>query len=175
MIIEITIPGLWLVVLLVVFQFKHFLADFPFQNGYMLRKFSSVPSVWVPALTAHAGVHGFMTFSIALLFLAQTRHDLFIVPAFMLGLTDFIIHFGMDRFKASPNYLGRFKALSSEEYKAGEYFVKHPFTSSEGWKEWQDRKRSNKYFWWSLGLDQTVHHLTHYYIIYKLLGFYVTA
>jgi hypothetical protein len=167
MIIEISIPWLWLAVLLVVFQLKHFLADFPFQNGYMLRKFSSVPSVWVPALSAHAGVHAFMTFSIALIFLAQTRHDLFIIPAVMLGLTDFIIHFGMDRFKASPNYLGRFKAMSSKEYAAGALW--------ESYEAWEEKKRDNKYFWWSLGLDQMVHHLTHYYIIYKLLTLFVTA
>jgi hypothetical protein len=175
MIIEVSFPWLWLAVLLVVFQLKHFLADFPFQNGYMLRKFSSESSVWVPALAAHAGVHGFMTFGISLIFLAQTRSDLFIIPAFMLGLTDLIIHFWMDRFKASPNYLGRFKALSGAEYKAGEYFVKHPLTSSEAWKEWQEQKRGNTYFWWSLGLDQMVHHLTHYYIIYRLVTFYFTA
>lgn len=29
--------------------------------------------------------------------------------------------------------------------------------------------QSNKFFWWSLGLDQMVHHLTHYIIIYLII------
>ena len=64
-----------------------------------------------------------------------------------------VVHFTMDRIKASPNMLGRFKPLTKETYPtANEAAIK-----------------SNTYFWWSLGLDQGVHHLTHYVIIWWLV------
>ena len=56
-----------------------------------------------------------------------------------LALLDFAIHFTMDRIKSGPRYLGRYN----------------------------DRDRPG--FWNALGLDQMVHHLTHYYIIYMLV------
>lgn len=56
-----------------------------------------------------------------------------------LALFDFAVHFLMDRIKSGPRYLGRFN---------------DPAKSS---------------FWICLGLDQMVHHLTHYAIVYWLL------
>lgn len=31
-------------------------------------------------------------------------------------------------------------------------------------------EEDNPKFWWSLGADQGVHHLTHYFIIYIMIG-----
>lgn len=132
--------------LLVIFQIKHFVADYPLQNSYMLRKFLPGKEFILP-LSAHCLVHAVYTFLIALSFNQTLKFSL------VLALLDFIIHFIMDRIKASPNILGRFKPLTAKEY---------PYANDE-------EKKSNKYFWWSLGLDQAVHHLTHYFLIYLIL------
>lgn len=56
-----------------------------------------------------------------------------------LALVDFTIHFLFDRFRSGPRYLGRFN----------------------------DPKAS--IFWWVLGGDQMLHHLTHIWIIWMLI------
>lgn len=115
-----------IMVLLVVYQIKHFLADYIFQGRYMLGKFKD--KGWVLPLSCHVAVHGIMTLMIALVY-----GSLFWVAVGVMVL-DMVVHFVMDRVKASPKMLGRFPS-------------------------------SQKEFWWSLGLDQMVHHLTHYAII----------
>lgn len=120
----------WLFFLFILFQLKHFLADFVFQNVYMLQK--SRPS-WdfVPPLAIHCGVHAIMTLAIVC----------WIKPSvWWLAPLDFFVHFTMDRIKAGPRYLGRFGDLKS------------------------------KAFWVTFGLDQMVHHLTHIYICWVLIG-----
>lgn len=156
-----------LFVLLIVYQIKHFLADYPLQGAYMLKKFMGGWD-WVLPLAAHAGVHGLFTLAICLI-VAPTM--------WWLALVDFVIHFTMDRIKASPNLLGRFKALSGSEFMQ----IKPLLEDVERWqgagytnfpddhKDALARMRNNTYFWWSLGLDQMVHHLTHYLIIFLLL------
>ena len=60
---------LWdLACLMVVFQTKHFLCDYPLQNEYMLGKFKP-GSDWVLPLGAHALVHALVTLSIGLVYL----------------------------------------------------------------------------------------------------------
>lgn len=155
-------------ILLIVYQLKHFLADYPLQGQYMLRKFSPVPSVWIPALAAHAGVHASFTYVIAFVF---TRSPSFSISVAFL---DFLVHFGMDRIKASPHLLGRYKSLSANEYAI---YSKIASSKSEHHNAVMACKTyidGNKYFWWSLGLDQMVHHLTHYYIIYLIVHYMVT-
>lgn len=56
-----------------------------------------------------------------------------------LALVDFASHFVMDRVKSSPKMLGRFS----------------------------DKNKSS--YWNCFGLDQMVHHLTHYFIIFSLV------
>ncbi len=112
--------------LLVIYQLKHFICDYPLQNAYMLGKFKE--SGWVKPLLAHTGIHAIATFLIAFAFT-----NLFFL-SLSLAAFDLVIHFIMDRVKASPKMLGRFDI-------------------------------KDKRFWWSLGLDQMVHHLTHYAII----------
>lgn len=118
----------YIFLLLVVFQAKHFLCDFPLQGRYMLGKFKGGWG-WVLPLAAHAAVHAVFTLAIVC----------FLKPhLWWLSLVDFMAHFAIDRVKASPNLLGRWKP-------------------------------DNKYFWIALGVDQTAHHLTHYWILAMLL------
>lgn len=115
--------------LLLIFQVKHFLADYPLQTTWMLGKFKPDWSFFWP-LTLHCLVHAWFT-AVIVTAIDPTK--------WWLAVVDFVIHFVMDRIKAGPKYLGR-------------YNVKE------------------KKFWWSLGLDQSVHHLTHYFIIWSLVA-----
>lgn len=115
--------------LLLIFQVKHFLADYPLQTTWMLGKFRPDWSFFWP-LTLHCLVHTWFT-AVIVTAIDPTK--------WWLAIVDFVIHFVMDRIKAGPKYLGR-------------YNVKE------------------KQFWWSLGLDQSVHHLTHYFIIWSLVA-----
>jgi hypothetical protein len=129
--------------LLILFQMKHFIADFPLQTPYMLGKFKA--EGWVLPLLAHCSVHSVFTLCIVLYF----------APAFWwVALLDFLFHFTMDRIKASPHFLGRFKTLSANEFA----------TASK------QSLRYNTFFWWSLGFDQMFHHLTHYLLIWIILS-----
>jgi hypothetical protein len=130
--------------LVIIYQLKHFLADYPLQRRYMLGKFRPDWGFVMPLL-AHVGVHGVMTFIITVGFVGW--------QAIPLTLFDMTIHFFMDRIKASAKYLGRYKPLTAETA---------PKATPEQWQ-------SNDHFWWSLGLDQMVHHLTHYAIIWWCL------
>lgn len=115
--------------LLILFQLKHFLADYPLQGKYMLGKFKD--SGWVAPLSAHCGVHAFFTLCISLALVSWEY-------AIALACFDFVVHFIMDRVKASPRLLGRYAPTESK-------------------------------FWYALGFDQMVHHLTHYAIVAILI------
>ncbi len=167
--------------LLLLFQFKHFIADYPLQGAYMLGKFKE--KGWILPLFAHVAVHGVFTFVISL----------FVAPWYLamgLAYMDMFIHFFMDRIKASPYYLGKFKALSAKEFKDMAEKEKHldadmlaaidnPLTSptetlqrvhnrSEFLHEAKKQKLYNKLFWMALGFDQLIHHLTDLLVIYIL-------
>ena len=92
--------------LLVVFQLKHFVADFPLQNHYMLQKKKSDWS-FVPPLALHCAIHGGLTLIIVCLVQPQL---------WWLSIFDFVIHFTMDRIKAGPRYLGRFHDVSKTSF-----------------------------------------------------------
>jgi hypothetical protein len=149
--------------LLIIYQIKHFLCDFPFQTPYMMGKFKG-GCEWIGPLSAHAGAHAIATTSIALFFKPEL--------ALVLGMLDFFAHFCVDRVKASPRMLGRFKALSGAEYveatAASRWTSNHPELEMHK-KNAFKRLKSNTYFWWALGADQMAHHLTHYLIIFLLL------
>lgn len=140
-------------VLMVIFQFKHFIADYPLQGAYMLGKFKK--KGWVLPLLAHVGVHG--------LFTAIIAAPINLALAIPLALLDMTLHFIMDRIKASPDMLGRYRALSKTEVDA---LIKPGAFNPEYVK---DRFEENTYFWWSLGVDQMVHHLTDILIIFLLV------
>ena len=95
-----------LILLLVVYQVKHLIADFVLQNVWMLQKNSPGWNFVLP-LSIHCGVHAAATLAIALYFNPA---------AWWLAIFDFAIHFAMDRIKASPRYLGRFHDMRSKAY-----------------------------------------------------------
>ena len=90
-----------LFILLIMFQIKHFAAAFPLQTQYMLGKFKK--DDWILPLPAHATVHAFITLVIAL----ASSNSLYVIV--FVTIVDFIIHFIMDRIKASPDLLGKWK------------------------------------------------------------------
>lgn len=130
--------------LLIVFVIKHFLADFPLQTPYMLGKFKQDWG-FVPPLLAHVGVHAAFTFAISIWF--------GIWQAFCLAAFDATVHFVMDRIKASKKYLGRFKPLTEETY-----FGATP-----------EQLKSNRWYFYSLGIDQGIHTLTDMFVVWCLV------
>jgi hypothetical protein len=88
--------------LLIIFQVKHFLADFPLQGKYMLGKFKREMRDWFFPLVAHGLVHASFTFGIVWYFKDP-------LSAAALAMIDFNLHCFMDRIKASPNIWGRYK------------------------------------------------------------------
>jgi hypothetical protein len=111
--------------LLIVFQIKHFLSDFPLQTPYMMGKFKK--QGWVIPLLTHCLMHS--TFTLAILSVLG-KPNLLWLPA-----VDLVCHFIIDRVKATLPY----------------------------------RDPSKSSFWCSLGIDQMMHHLTHYFIIWMIV------
>lgn len=167
--------------LLVMFQFKHFIADYLLQGEYMLGKFKAKFKEALLPLASHCSVHLVFTFVITF----RLTDNAYL--GIKLGLFDFIVHFIMDRIKADPKLLGRYKAMTGEEYVKAKENIKEGnllmyksdsvsnvnirlfskgvklFDAAEG------KLKSNKYFWWSLGVDQMVHHLTDLAIVYFMV------
>lgn len=132
-----------LFLLLTIFQLKHFLADYVFQTERHLAKFLPDWRFFWP-LVDHCAIHAIMTLGILTAYGA--------LHLWYLVIFDFVIHFTMDRIKASPNYLGRYKSLCSHDYQHREYIR---------YDKWNLKVKSNSRFWKSLGFDQWVHHSTH--------------
>lgn len=161
--------------LLVAFQIKHLVADYLLQGyplaNYMLGKFRPGRD-FIGPLAAHCGVHAVLTLILAIGAGAGFWLTLKVV------VLDFATHFVMDRLKAGPKYLGRFKPFrgTADDYaqELRRTAVYHR-TKSMGrvpeatYVEAHRSIRDNALFWQSLGLDQCVHHLTHYLIIYLLI------
>jgi hypothetical protein len=148
--------------LLIAYQIKHWLCDFPLQTPYMIGKFKETG--WIAPLAAHAGVHAAFTAVIAL-FCAASVWTILLVAAL-----DFTLHFTMDRIKASPKLMGRWKPVTGPEYLRFTGILNHtdgnPIPHAEQtYKEAESRLRGNTLFWLALGFDQCFHHLTHYLII----------
>lgn len=153
-------------ILLFLFQVKHFISDFILQTEYMLGKFKT--EGWILPLTCHCLVHVGFTLVIALMFNPSV--------ALSVSVIDFVIHFTMDRIKASPKMLGKYDAINKKE------FIQYANRLSDCKKDkclhWEiprlensmlSRKKENTMFWRALGIDQGVHHLTHYFIIYMIV------
>jgi hypothetical protein len=123
-------------VLLVAFQAKHFICDFPLQTKYHLGKFKPGWDFLAP-LASHCGIHAVCTGAIS-------SYAMWYTPGkrgLVLGLVafDFVCHFVMDRIKAGPKWLGRFNDITQKPY------------------------------WLALGVDQSWHHCTHYFVIWWLV------
>jgi len=76
-------------ILMPLFYLKHYYADFPLQNGYMLQK--GKDKSWILPLATHAGVHA--GFTLIIILLANPKFA-------YLALLDFVLHFMIDRVKA---------------------------------------------------------------------------
>jgi hypothetical protein len=88
-----------LVLVLVIFQVKHLLADFTLQTQWMYVGKEALRG-WFAPLAAHAGVHAAMTLAIVLWF----------NPAlWWLAAVDFVIHGTVDRGKGVAGRLFRVK------------------------------------------------------------------
>lgn len=87
--------------LLVIYQLKHFVCDYPLQTPYMLGKMNQTN--WFFPLLSHASVHAIFTLAIVLVFTQA------LMLAIAIALYDLITHFVIDRIKANPNLGGRFK------------------------------------------------------------------
>jgi len=82
-----------LFLLLLGFQVKHFLADYPLQFAYMYENKGKLGG-WVRPLSDHSLVHATFTFFITVGFVGVSI-------ALALGAFDYITHFLTDRWKAS--------------------------------------------------------------------------
>ncbi len=108
-------------ILLVVFQVKHYLGDFPLQVRWMLNKIADGWEFFLP-LACHCSVHGAMTL---LIVLVVNPH------LWWLAGVDMVIHFFLDRLKAGRKYLGRFNDRNKSSYWNALGFdqMAHHFTS----------------------------------------------
>ena len=118
-----------LFVLLAIYQFKHFIADFILQNNYMLKKIRPGWDFILP-LALHCLLHAGLTLVICLFYRPSV---------WWLALVDFGVHFATDRIRSGPRYLGRYNDVHQT------------------------------LFWWILGLDQLIHHLTHLWIVWMIV------
>lgn len=161
--------------LLFAFQIKHLVADYLLQGyplaNFMLGKFRPGPD-FVGPLAAHCAVHAALTGILAI----ATGAGFSLISGVVV--LDFTAHFVMDRLKAGPKYLGRFKAFrgTADEYvqmsRRTAVYERTLELKRPPEKMYEDAYRAmwnNTLFWWSLGLDQCVHHGTNYLIIYLLL------
>jgi hypothetical protein len=96
----------WLFILLILFQIKHFVGDFPLQKLYMLQKTRSGWDFALP-LASHCLVHAILCLAIIL----PLRPDLW-----WLAILDFVVHFIMDRIKSGPKYLGRYSSYTQNGF-----------------------------------------------------------
>lgn len=153
------------IALMVVYQFKHLICDYLFQ-GYpffpsMNLKFSPDPRIASIALAKHCSTHFIFTFVIAGIVSNSLK------MAVGLSVIDFVSHFIMDLIKANPSMLGRYKPMDSATYY--DCIQKINSDSAAARSEVHTIMMRNTYFWWSLGLDQTVHHLIHILIVFMLV------
>lgn len=116
------------VLILLLFEIKHYLADKTFQGAWCWGK-TLVNYQWIIPLTKHVMVHIIGSFIILILL---DRLDLI-----WLLYVEFIVHFTMDRIKSAPYMLGRFKGT--------------------------------KWNMHTVILDQSVHQLNYFYMVFILL------
>ena len=82
-----------ILVLLLFLQIKHFICDYPLQNAFMLQKANK--EKWVIPLFVHSLVHSVGTFIVFVYFSLKF--------AIIFAIADLVLHFIVDRIKASPN------------------------------------------------------------------------
>lgn len=162
--------------ILVLYQIKHFLCDYPLQTDYMLGKFKEHPH-YIKPLAAHAGVHALFTLVLVAFYNLKLA-----VP---MAILDFVSHFIIDRVKAHPTGLGKYQSITKKE--VGQYQTKVKYlhdmhntkriTSDQYVNELtkhtqahEQAFKDNKYFWLSLGADQMLHNLVHILIVWMVVS-----
>lgn len=88
-------------VLLFLFEVKHFICDYPLQNNYIVFG-KGLRDDWILPLVLHSAIHGLGT-----LFILSMYFDLKL--SVVLAVIDSASHFIIDRIKAHPDLLGRYK------------------------------------------------------------------
>ncbi len=91
-----------ILILLLLFQVKHLIADYYMQYPYMYEN-KGKPIGWFIPLSEHAGIHALGTFIIIFIYQmanGQTT-DFHLYILIMVGMFDFITHFLTDRWKAT--------------------------------------------------------------------------
>jgi len=172
--------------LLVVFNYKQLVADWLLQTDYHQRKAARGWDFLGPLLS-HVSNHFIFTTLISAGVLFYFDHPAPLGFGMLIGLGDGIVHFYFDRIKAGPKYMGRWKMRSGHQVlcckeilaaKPGDRYFEPTFDQWCEYEEYllkldqRDARRAlhgNRLFWWSLGFDQSVHHLTNYAAIYAVL------
>jgi hypothetical protein len=88
-----------IILIMVIFQVKHFIADYPLQTIYMVNGKALPDRRFILPLSLHAGIHALSTLVVVLFYNTAL---------WWLAPLDFAIHFATDRFKSSPIFFGRF-------------------------------------------------------------------
>jgi hypothetical protein len=104
-----------ILLLLFMFQLKHYTCDYLFVNEFMLNKGlkdswiidmlrgkEKSSSDWILPLFSHCFIHMLPTIVISYCVIKNIEVSCY------LGLFDFVTHFIIDRLKASPNYGGKY-------------------------------------------------------------------
>jgi len=126
-------------VLALLFQVKHIVADYYLQFPYMYENKGKAKG-WIKPLFDHSIIHAAGTLIIVFIYMIAYDMPYHIEPemavmwTFLLSIFDFITHFSVDR-----------------------------------WKATRKTDPSQAWFWQSLGLDQMAHHVVGLLIIYTLI------
>ncbi|MGF1475573.1 MAG: DUF3307 domain-containing protein [Geminicoccaceae bacterium] len=92
-------PLFFVLALVLAFGLKHLLADYFFQTSWMVHGKSKAAG-WTAPLAAHASIHSFGTFVIAMI----------VAPAlWWLAIADLLIHATIDRLRAMPCVGGKLR------------------------------------------------------------------
>jgi len=110
-------------VLLVLFQIKHFVADYPLQTPAMIR---GKGILFNPQGILHSLHHSALTLATLMIF--SLVHPVAILLAVIIASAEFFIHYGIDYTKMQYG-----KRLTTSDPR----------------------------FWWAIGFDQMLHHLTY--------------
>ncbi len=175
-----TVPLIFL--LLVLYSWKHLVADWLLQTDYHQGKAKSGWGFLRPLL-AHVSNHFILTTLISAGVLTYFDHPAAVGFGMLIGLGDGLVHFFQIRFKAGPKYMGRWKMLSGNEVRGAKALCEveagdpipgwmgcYEYTAAEAENVMgQALLRGNRLFWLSFGLDQALHHLTDYVAIYAVL------
>ena len=143
--------------LVLIFNFKHFIADYLLQGRYCLGKFKDFPDFILP-LSVHAGTHALLTIIIGIIYSIVIGKNPGIAIVGLANI-DFMAHFVIDRIKADPYLLGRYEALSKNEMKAI-LEIEKKLKTIELHNATQSKLKSNRNYWITLGIDQLCHHIT---------------